>query len=114
MIIKTKYGEMTCTREFAKNLLSLLNDADVLPRDFPFGVALKKELSNCINEKEYGKIYYHGYVIVTKDVNPYDNTGHYCYDIYKCKELCIDSKDYVKTIVGSLEYVLNYIDIYLF
>ena len=113
MVIKTKYGEMTCTREFAKNLLSLLNDADVLPKDFPFGSELRKELNNNINERIYGKIYYHGFVIVIKDTNPYDTTENHYYDIYKCRELIYDSKDYVKTIVGTLEYVINYIDTYL-
>lgn len=112
MIIKTKYGEMTCTVEFAERLLSLLNNADVLSQDFSFGSTLRDKLNNCIKESTYGKIYYHGFVIVIKDKNPYDKAKHEC-DIYKCQELIYDNKDYVNTIVGTLEYVLNYIDTYL-
>lgn len=112
MIIKTQYGEMTCTRDFAEKLLSLLNDAEVLPKDFPFGSTLKNEINKCIKESKYGKVYYHGYVIVIKDFS-YDNTHPHYNEIYKCRELIYDSKDYVKTIVGNLEYVLNYIDTYL-
>lgn len=112
MIIKTKYGEMIITEEIAKRMQNLLKHTDTTPDNVGFASEMLASINEALRKKKYGKIYYHGYVIVIKDVTPYDYNQHYN-EIYKCKELVYDSKDYVRTIVGTLEYVLNYIDTYL-
>lgn len=113
MIIKTKYGDLVATEEVVKRLQALLQYTDTTPENVGFATELYRSINESLRKKKYGKIYYHGYVIVIKDINPHDNTEHHYYEIYKCRELVYDFRDYVKTIVGSLEYVLNYIDTYL-
>ena len=112
MIIKTKYGDLVATEEMIKRLQNLLQHTDTTPENIVFAAELYRSINESLRDRKWGKIYYHGYVIIIKDITPYDETQRY-YEIYKCRELIYDSKDYVKTIVGSLEYVLNYIDTYL-
>lgn len=109
MVIKTKYGDLAASEEVVRRLHNLLQHTDTTPENVGFAVELYRSINERLRKKKYGKIYYHGYVIITKDITPYDETQCY-YDIYKCNKLSYDSKDYVKTIVGTLEYVLNYID----
>lgn len=112
MIIKTKYGDLVTTEEMVKRLQNLLQHTDTTLENVGFAAELHRSINESLRKKKWGKIYYHGYAIIIKDKTPYDDTQHY-YEIYKCRELIYDSKDYVKTIIGTLEYVLNYIDTYL-
>ena len=110
MIIKTKYGEMIITEEIAKRMQNLLKHTDTTPENAGFAGELYYAIEVSLRKKNRGKIYYKGYVI--KDVTPFDDSQR-CYEIYKCRELVTDSKDYVETVVGTLEFTLNYIDTYL-
>lgn len=113
MIIRTKYGEMIITEGIAKRMQNLLEHIETTPENLSFASELLSEINKALKKSKYGKVYYHGYVIIIKDAYLYDFTEHHYYEIYKCRDLVYDSKDYVKTLVGTLEYVLSYIDAYL-